>query len=126
MKTPRIDRIRAALKRLGPMTVIQISEATRISPSNVAGLISQFRESPGRCVCIRKSGKVPGENGTFRYIFEVSNEPDAEDCARRSAEKGVPMLSREEMAERRQLKELAKRIQPFRDPMIWALFGEAA
>jgi hypothetical protein len=123
MKASRIDRIRAALKKRGPMTVIQISEVTGISPSNVAGLISAFRDDPGQKKGIRKSGKAPGDLGTFRYIFELSDESDAEDCARRPASKDQPKISREEMQERRYLRELAKRIQPFRDPMLFLTAG---
>jgi hypothetical protein len=125
MKASRIDRIRAALKKRGPMTVIQISEATRISPSNVAGFISAFRDNPGQKKGIRKSGKAPGDFGTFRYIFELSDEPDDEDCTRRAPSKDEPKLSREEMQERRYLRELAKRIQPFRHWQDVAFFGEA-
>jgi hypothetical protein len=105
------------------MTAVQISESTGISYSNVAALISAFRENPGKAKGIRKSGKVFGEAGTFRYIFELSDEPDAEDCARKVAGKDMPKLTPEEAQERRHLRELAKQIKPFRDPMLFLTAG---
>jgi hypothetical protein len=120
----RLKRIRAVLKKHGPMTVIQISEVTGFSSSNVSAIVYEFRSNPGRHMQIRKAGKTR-EDGTMpRTIFELSNEPDAEECVRQASGKGVPRLSREEMAERRQLKELANRIQPFRHWQDIAFFGE--
>jgi hypothetical protein len=121
----RLDRIRAALKKFGPMTVIQISEVTGFSSSNVAAIVYEFRSNPGRHMQIRKAGKSR-EDGTMpRTVFELSNEPDAEECSPPS-KKNAPRLSREEMAERRQLKEMAKKIQPFRHWQDVAFFGETS
>lgn len=129
MKPTRIDRIRAALKKHGPMTVIQISEKTGISRSNCTGVISEFRADPGRKMRIRKAGKKREGNTTLSYVFELSNEPDVhyEPPVPPSVARKIkyPGMDREEVAHQKFLKALAAQIRPFRDPLVFLTAGRA-
>lgn len=121
MNAVRLKNIRAVLKKHGPLTIIHIAEITGYSASNVAAIVYAFRSNPGTKMMIRKSGKTC-EFGTMpRIIFELSDEPDAEECM-----KSASKLSREESQERRHLRELAKQIKPFRHWQDVAFFGESS
>lgn len=125
MNQVRLTRIRAVLKKHGPMTIVQISEVTGYSTSNIAAIIYEFRLHPGKKTRIRKCGRVR-EMGTMpRYVFELSNEPDADSCAPNSSP-AKPSLTREEIAEIKQRRELAMKIKPFRHWQDVAFFGAPA
>lgn len=125
--TTRIDKIRAVLKKNGPMTVMKISEQTGISRSNVTGVIAEFRGNPGRKMRIRKTGKIREGYTTLSYVYELSNEPDAviEPVVNKRAALR-PRADHDAFMDRKRIEQLAAQSQPFRDPMIWALFGEGS
>lgn len=120
----RIDRIRALLKDNGPMTVLQISEATGISRSNCTGVIAEFRADPGRKMRIRKAGKIRESYTTLSYVYELSNEPDAvipPVVSKRAMQK--PRVDHEALMERKRIAQLAAQSIPFRDPMLFMTAG---
>lgn len=126
MKNTRIDRVRAALKKHGPMTALQISEITGIKLKNVGGLISVYRKSPGRKMRIRKAGKTREGNTTLSFIFELSNEPDAvivPPTPKRAIPR--PRALHDEMTDQKRIAFLAAQSVPFRDPMIFFTAGRA-
>lgn len=126
MSIVRLKRIRAVLKKRGPLTVVQISEITGFSTSNVAAVIYEFRSNPGKQMMIRKAGRTREDGSMPRTLFELNDEPDAAECVRHSSPEGTPKLSREEIQERRHLRELAKQIKPFRHWQDVAFFGESS
>lgn len=120
----RIDRIRALLKKNGPMTVMKISELTGISRSNVTGVIAEFRADPGRKMHIRKAGKIREGFTTLSYVYELSNAPDAviEPVVSKYLR---PRPEHEAYMERKRIQELAAQSKPFRDPMLFFTAGRA-
>jgi len=129
MKTPtRIDRIRSALKKHGPMTAKQISEIVGLPQADTSKLIVQFRANPGKKMRIRHFDKIQVDSVHRSWIYELSNEPDKDVLAirTRSINDTKPRLTREEIGEQRYLNELASKIQPFRDEMIFLTAGRAA
>lgn len=121
MNAVRLKNIRAVLKKDSPLTVIQIAELTGYSASNVAAIIYEVRKNPGRAKTFRKVGRSSEFGVMPRALFEISDEPDAEECM-----KSASKLSRKESQERRHLLELAKQIKPFRHWQDVAFFGESS
>lgn len=119
MNGVRLKRIRAVLKKDGPLTVSQIAELTGYSASNVAAIIYEVRKNPGKEKTFRKVGRTSEFGSMPRTLFEISDAPDSDICERTAAK-----LSREESQERRHLLELAKQIKPFRHWQDVAFFGE--
>lgn len=129
--TPRIEKIRAALKTLGPSTVPAIASATGISEKEVGNLIRTARKKEFPGMRFRKAGKTRDGCINMSWIYELSDEPDVVVAplryqpSRRNSIKH-PGLSREEIVEAKRRREILQSIKPFRDPMVWALFGGQA
>lgn len=123
MKPTRIDRIRAALKKHGPMTSKEISEKTGIDFQETCKLIANFRKSPSKKMMIRQVDKIRESCRRLSWIYELSNEPDVEVYGLSPSSK--PSLTREEKADLRRVKELASQIRPWRDPLVFLTAGRA-
>lgn len=123
MKPTRIDRIRAALKKHGPMTSKEISEKTGIRFDDTCKMIAEFRKNPGKKMMIRQVDKIRESCRRLSWVYELSNEPDIDIYAVRPTPK--PRLTREEKADLRRCKELASQIRPWRDPLVFLTAGRA-
>lgn len=127
---PRFDRIKDALQKLGPSTVLAIANETGIPEQDVGQIIRDSRKKDWPGIRIRKAGKTNSERGERSWIYELSDEPDAVVEPVRNQPSRVkriknPGMTREEIAEMKRTKEALKQIKPFRDPLIWSLFGGA-
>lgn len=127
---PRIYRIRAALEKLGPSTVVALANETGIPEQDVGLLIRDSRKKNWPGTRIRKADKVRTAGKSRSWLYELSDEPDAEVPPvhfQPSREKRIkhPGMTREEIAEMKRNREALAQIKPFRDPLIWSLFGGA-
>lgn len=141
------DLIFAALKRYEPISTPELAKKLNMLPATVGWQIQRLRES--KLVRIHSFSEMRGK--THTRIWATGDKPDAprpqkfdrqeyyygseydEAEDRRLSDrlrKGT--LSDEQLdainaaRDAKRKRELAALIQPFRDPMIWALFGGVA
>lgn len=128
---PRIERIRAALEKLGPSTVVAISNETGIPEQDVGLVIRDSRKKNWPGTRIRKADKIRTQGKSRSWLYELSDEPDAVVEPMRvqpSRLKRIkyPGLTREEIIDRKHADALLAQIRPFRDPMLFMTAGRAA
>jgi hypothetical protein len=131
MKESRIERIRAVLEAYGPMTAKQIAEETYIVMTDVCMLIRRARKDPGDLTPIRHAGKTREGVSRMSWLYELSDEPDVVTFPVRfepSRAKKIkhPKLTRQEIADRKRITELAAESKPFRHWQDVAFFGSHA
>lgn len=124
----RIQEIMALLEGRGPMTVVQIAAELGVSETTANTHIHTFRKLQKG---IRVSGYVKTGPTKKHRLYAIGDRPDMPYPNPRRAPSALarikyPGLSREEIAERRRLKELAAQAKPFRDPMIFMTAGRPA
>ena len=129
--TPRLERIREVLRRLGPSTVRTISRETGICEEDIGNIIRNARKKEFPGPRFRKAGKTREGCERMSFIYELSDEPDATMFPIRSQPSRLkriknPGMTREEIVERNRLRELARQIKPFRHWQDAALFGDSA
>lgn len=129
--SPRIERIREALRKLGPCTVRQLCDETGMFEQDIGLLIRDSRKKNWPGTRIRKAGKTTSIKGARSWIYELSDEPDAvvapvRDEPSRIKRLKYPGLTREEIIEKKQFEAMAKKIKPFRDPLLFITAGRAA
>ncbi|AET91063.1 hypothetical protein BYI23_B004560 [Burkholderia sp. YI23] len=128
---PRIERIRAALEKLGPSTVFAIANETGIDERAIGEIIRTARKKDFPGTRFRKAGKTREGCVNRSWLYEVSDEPDVIVAPARyqpSREKAVkhPGMTREEVADMKRRAELLRQMKPFRHWQDVALFGAAA
>lgn len=121
----RIEEIKALLEERGPMTTDQIAKALGISEKSANVHLHTFRNKQ-RGIRVTGYEKV-GPTKKHR-LYGIGDAPDVPYPNPRRSPSVVkrikyPGLSREEIAERRRLKELAAQAKPFRDEMIFRTAG---
>lgn len=128
---PRIDRIRAALEKLGPSTVIAIANETGIAEQDVGLIIRDSRKKNWPGTRIRKADKIRIAGKSRSWLYELSDEPDAVVAPARTQPSRVkrikyPGLTREEILDKKHAAALLAQIRPFRDPLLFLTAGRAA
>jgi hypothetical protein len=127
----RIEKIRAALRKLGPSTTGAIARATGITEKEVGGLIRDARKKAYPGTRFRKAGKTREGCINMSWLYELSDEPDAVvspvrfQPSRRKAIKH-PGMTRQESEDKKRRAALLRQIKPFRDPFTEAFYGRAA
>lgn len=129
----RIDEIKALLAERGPMTVRDLAAELGTTQKAVTFHISVFRKY-SKGIRVHSYDTTGSKTKPFRR-YALGNKKDAEYVSPQHRppsaikRKRHPTKTRDDLAEmshNARLRELAAKTQPFRDPMVWALFGGVA
>lgn len=123
----RIEEILVLLEARGPMTVVEMSEALGITEKTTNLHLHAFRKHQ-RGIRITGYQKV-GPTKKHR-LYGIGEEPDVQYPNPRRSPSAVkrikhPGLTREEIVERKRIRELSAQSKPFRDEMIFMTAGRA-